>query len=81
MCSYYYYAVERSRRDYDEYLRTGKPEAYLSFVRYYDLDDMDDIPRIVEEDDINLNTTPYRVNYSSEVFVIGKEKQKFYPFE
>lgn len=80
MCSYYYYAVEKSRRAYEEYLKTGDYESYITFVRNYDYDDLDSIPRLAEEDDVNSRTSPYRVNYVSEMYVVACDKMKFYPF-
>lgn len=80
--AYSYYFVSKSREAYERYQRTGDPHAYIEFVRYGDLEDLDGIPRFVEEDDANHHTSPYRVNILSEVYSepIGTEKRRLYPF-
>lgn len=77
---YSYYMVEESRRAYERYLRTGDPEAYITFITYYDLDDLDYIPRNREVYDLNPKTSPYTVDYLSETYEIGSERMRFYPF-
>lgn len=79
MCSYYYMAM-KSRSAYEEYLRTGNPDAYVTYVRYYDAEDMDLIPRLAEVDDANPRTSQFRTDYVSEMYVVGNERMRLYPF-
>lgn len=77
---YSYFMVEKSRKTYEEYLRTGKYDSYLNFIRYYDFDDFDYIPRVREVDDVNPKTSPYTVDYLRETYEIGSERMRLYPF-
>jgi len=71
--------VERSKEAARDYYRTHNPSKYLEMITY-ESKDMDNIPDIVEEVDLNPKTTWYRFNYPDELLIIGSEKRWFFPY-